>query len=64
MDKKNLRMVELLNLAGLSSRFCEKLEDVDMVTETLSAGYSVCEVRSKLDSSLENSRNFLINELR
>ena len=57
-------MVELLNLVGLNSRFCEKLEDVDKVTETMSAGYSVCEVRSKLDSSLESSRNFLINALR
>ena len=64
MDKKNLRMVELLKLVGLSSRFCEKLEDADLVTDTLCSGYSVGAVRSKLDSSLEISRNFLINGLR
>jgi polysaccharide pyruvyl transferase WcaK-like protein len=63
-NKKNLRMVELLNLVGLNSRFCGKLEEIEMVSETLTAEYSTCDVRSKLDNSLESSRNFLINELR
>ncbi len=63
-DKKNLRMVELLELVGLGSLFCDKLADVDAVTGTLCDGYSVLEVKSKLDSSVEISRNFLINALR
>jgi hypothetical protein len=62
-DKKNLRMIELLDLVGLKARFCDKLHDSDAVMRILSVKYSIANVSSNLHAPVEASKNFLIDTL-